>query len=82
MILDVYVRPEAVIDLTTDEEDPQLPQVWNGDWIVLDEILDDEDMPDADAEEESEQSEVEEPGFETEESDYSTSESEDSGIKY
>jgi len=82
MILDAYVRPEAVIDLTTDEEDPQLPQVWNGDWIVLDEILDDEDMPDADAEEESEQSEVEEPGFETEESDYSTSESEDSGIEY
>ena len=82
MILDVYVRPEAVIDLTTDEEDPQLPQVWNGDWIILDEILDDEDMPDADAEEESEQSEVEGPGFETEESDYSTSESEDSGIEY
>jgi hypothetical protein len=74
MILDVYVRPEAIIDLTTDEEDPQLPQVWNGDWIILDEVLDDEDMPDA---EESEQSEVE-----TEESDYSTPESEDSGIEY
>jgi hypothetical protein len=31
MILDVYVRPEAVVDLTADEEDPQLPQVWIGD---------------------------------------------------
>ncbi len=82
MILDVYVRPEAVIDLTTDEEDPQLPQGWIGVWIILDEIMDGEDIPNE--EEESEQSEVEAPDFETDESesDYSTSESDDSGIEY
>jgi hypothetical protein len=78
MILAVYVNQEAVIDLTADEEDeedPQLPQVWNGEWIVLDEVMD-EDMPDA---EESEESEEEYDSHS--ESEYSTSESEDSGVE-
>ncbi len=45
LILDAYVQPEAVIDLTTDEDEPILPQIWLGEWVVLDEIFDANDLP-------------------------------------
>ena len=102
LILDAYVQPDDVIDLT-DEDEPQLPQVWQGEWVVLDEIdgsIDLDDLPGSEEEDQSEQSEDEGPDMlldldnlvqaqESEsdydshsESDYSTSESDDSGIEY
>ncbi len=60
MILDAYVQPVAIIDLTIDEDEPQLPMIWLGEWIVLDEI-DVEDLPDPEAESQLEQSEDEDP---------------------
>jgi len=105
IILDAYVQPEIFIDLAAAKDEPQdeppLPQVWPGDWIVLDEIetdgsIDHEDV--SEAEEQSEQSEDEGPDMLLDfdnfaeaqesdydshsESDYSTSESEDSGIDF
>jgi hypothetical protein len=92
LILDAYVQPEALIDLTTDEDEPQ---ILLGEWIVLDEL--DESMSEPDAEDQSEPSEDEAPdmlldfdnlaALESDydshsESDYLTSESEDSGIDY
>jgi hypothetical protein len=64
LILDAYVQPEAVNDLTTEEDEPQLPQIWLGEWVVLDELdgsIDLEDLPGSEEEELSEQSEDEGP---------------------
>jgi hypothetical protein len=91
----------VTIDLTTDDDEPQLPQIWLGEWIVLDELdgsIDLDDLPDSESEKQSEQSEDEGPDMLLDfnnlaqaqesdydshsESDYSTSESEDSGIDY
>jgi hypothetical protein len=99
--LDAYVQPEDVIDLTTNEDEPQLPQIWLGEWVVLDEIdgsIDLEDLPGSEEEDLSAQSKDDGPDMlldnlaqaqESESdydshsgSDYSTSESDDSGIDY
>jgi len=101
LILDAYVQPEDVIDLTTNEDEPQLPQIWLGEWVVLDEIdgsIDLEDLPGSEEEDLSAQSQDDGPDMlldnlaqaqESESdydshsgSDYSTSESDDSGIDY
>jgi hypothetical protein len=108
LILDAYVQPEAIIDLVADEDVPQdelqQPQIWLGEWVVLDEVdgsIDLDDLPDPEAEEQSEPSADEDPDMLLDfnnfnnlaeaqesdydshsESDYSTSESEDSGIDY
>ena len=94
LILDAYVEPVETIDLTTDEDEPQLPQVWLGEWIVLDELdvsIDEDDLQVSESEEQSESSEDEasdnlaaqESDYDSHsESDYSTSESDDSGIEY
>ena len=101
LILDAYVQPEDVIDLTTNEDEPQLPQIWLGEWVVLDEIdgsIDLEDLPGSEEEDLSAQSKDDGPDMlldnlaqaqESESdydshsgSDYSTSESDDSGIDY
>ena len=94
LLLDAYVEPVETIDLTTDEDEPQLPQVWLGEWIVLDELdvsIDEDDLQVSESEEQSESSEDEashnlaaqESDYDSHsESDYSTSESDDSGIEY
>ncbi len=69
-IMDVYQQQE-VIDLTLDEEPMMVEQ-----WIVLDEV---HEQPEPDGVSESEESGDE---FDSHsESDYSTSESEDSGVE-
>ena len=73
-ILDVYQQQE-VIDLTLDEEPMDEEPMMDGQWIVLDEF---HEQPGPDGVSESEESEE----FDSHsESDYSTSESEDSGVE-
>jgi len=92
LILDAYVQPEATIDLTVDE--PQDEPEQHQEWIVLDELYE-EDMPEQESEDEApdmlldfnvlaeEMVSESESDFDSHsESDYSTSESEDSGIEY
>ncbi len=92
MILDAYVQPEVIIDLTTDEDEPQPPALWLGEWVVLDEIdglSDVEDLPESEPESHPEDedqdnfAEAPESDYDSHSgSDYSTSESEDSGIDF
>jgi hypothetical protein len=95
LILDVYVQPEVTIDLTVDE--PEDDQQQHQEWIVLDELYE-EDSPGSESEESDDEAPdmlldfnavAEELASESDfsydshsESDYSTSESEDSGIEF
>ena len=77
-ILDVYQQQE-VIDLTLDEEPMDEEPMMDGQWIVLDEVHEQQGPDGVSESEESEESEEE---FDSHsESDYSTSESEDSGVE-
>ncbi len=89
LIVTTYYQPAAVIDLTAnDDDDPQIGQ----EWIVLDELHED-DLPEPEAEESEDEvadmlldlnnlvEDLESDFDSHSESDYSTSESEDSGIE-
>ncbi len=92
IILDAYVQPEVIIDLTVDEDEPQPQVLWLGEWMVLDEIdgpSDVEDLPESEPESQSEDedqdnfAEAPESDYDSYSgSDYPTSESEDSGIDF
>jgi hypothetical protein len=89
LILDAYSQQE-VVDLTSDDDDEDLQM--EQDWVVLDELHED-DLPEPDTEESEDEApdmlfdmnnllEEDVSEFDSHsESDYSTSESEDSGIE-
>jgi hypothetical protein len=77
-ILDVYQQQE-IIDLTLGEEPMDEEPMMDGQWIVLDEVHEQQGPDGVSEYEDSEESEEE---FDSHsESDYSTSESEDSGVE-